>query len=192
MEPRLAVPRTFRQLAEVTRPLSAPQCASSSPSPFSALAGCQQAVAGIQANEAAAAPEAGHRGIHRDNGANHRRTQFSGPDGSQSSSLTSGQAPTGEPLGELVRALRQELPTLDALARGGVQVLAVSGFGPRASVVAFLQDHKIATLKSCQDEDGFFRRARSGYSASDRSCSTRTGRECAIPAIGLDQPGLLG
>jgi thiol-disulfide isomerase/thioredoxin len=47
----------------------------------------------------------------------------------------------------------KELPTLDKLARGGkVQVLAVSqDTGPHASVVAFLQDHHIATLKSYQD-----------------------------------------
>jgi hypothetical protein len=45
------------------------------------------------------------------------------------------------------------LPTLDRLARDGkVQVLAVSqDTGPHASVVAFLQDHHIATLKSYQD-----------------------------------------
>ena len=48
----------------------------------------------------------------------------------------------------------KELPTLDALARTGkVQVLAVSqDTGPRASVVAFLQAHKIGTLEPYQDE----------------------------------------
>lgn len=47
----------------------------------------------------------------------------------------------------------KELPTLDALARtGSVQVLAVSeDSGPHASVVAFLQAHRIATLEPYQD-----------------------------------------
>lgn len=47
----------------------------------------------------------------------------------------------------------KELPTLDQLARTGrVEVLAVSqDSGPHASVVAFLKEHRIATLKSYQD-----------------------------------------
>jgi thiol-disulfide isomerase/thioredoxin len=47
----------------------------------------------------------------------------------------------------------KELPTLDQLARTRkVQVLAVSqDDGPHASVVAFLQAHKIATLEPYQD-----------------------------------------
>ena len=47
----------------------------------------------------------------------------------------------------------KELPTLDHLAKSGrVEVLAVSeDSGPHASVVAFLKDHRIATLQSYQD-----------------------------------------
>lgn len=47
----------------------------------------------------------------------------------------------------------KELPTLDQLAHSGrVQVLAVSeDNGPHASVVAFLKEHRIGTLKSYQD-----------------------------------------
>jgi thiol-disulfide isomerase/thioredoxin len=47
----------------------------------------------------------------------------------------------------------KELPTLDRLAREGtVQIVAVSqDTGPRASVVAFLQAHRIATLEPYQD-----------------------------------------
>ena len=47
----------------------------------------------------------------------------------------------------------KELPTLDKLAREGtVQILAVSqDTGPRASVIAFLQSHRIATLEPYQD-----------------------------------------
>ena len=47
----------------------------------------------------------------------------------------------------------KELPTLDKLAHGGnLQVLAVSqDSGPRASVVAFLQGHRIGTLEPYQD-----------------------------------------
>ena len=47
----------------------------------------------------------------------------------------------------------KELPTLDHVARSGrIEVLAVSqDSGPHASVVAFLKQHRIATLKSYQD-----------------------------------------
>ncbi|HEY6048628.1 MAG TPA: TlpA disulfide reductase family protein, partial [Sphingomicrobium sp.] len=48
-----------------------------------------------------------------------------------------------------------ELPTLDQLARqgnGSLQVVAVSqDMGPHASVVAFLQQHRIASLEPYQD-----------------------------------------
>jgi thiol-disulfide isomerase/thioredoxin len=48
----------------------------------------------------------------------------------------------------------KELPTLDKLASSGkIEVLAVSqDTGPQASVVAFLKEHKIATLKPYHDE----------------------------------------
>ena len=52
----------------------------------------------------------------------------------------------------------KELPTLDRLATaqekaGGVQVVAVSqDSGPHASVVAFLESHKIGTLAAYQDD----------------------------------------
>ena len=47
----------------------------------------------------------------------------------------------------------KELPTLDHLAGSGrVEIIAVSqDSGPHASVVAFLKEHRIATLKSYQD-----------------------------------------
>ena len=47
----------------------------------------------------------------------------------------------------------KELPTLDHLAgTGRLEVIAVSqDSGPHASVVAFLREHRIATLKSYQD-----------------------------------------
>jgi thiol-disulfide isomerase/thioredoxin len=48
----------------------------------------------------------------------------------------------------------KELPTLDSLARSnqGIRVLAVSqDSGPHASVVAFLQAHRIGTLDAYQD-----------------------------------------
>ena len=48
----------------------------------------------------------------------------------------------------------KELPTLDALARSnpGIHVLAISqDSGPHASVVAFLQAHRVATLEPYQD-----------------------------------------
>jgi thiol-disulfide isomerase/thioredoxin len=47
----------------------------------------------------------------------------------------------------------KELPTLDQLARtGSVKVVAVSqDNGPHDSVVAFLKEHRIGTLKAYQD-----------------------------------------
>jgi len=123
-----------------------------------ALAGCQQASQKQEsnANEAAAAPEAeGIKGVHRDNkGKPPPDAQFNGPDG-EPVKLANFK---GKPLlvnlwASWCAPCVKELPTLDALARGGgVQVLAVSqDSGPHASVVAFLQDHKIGTLKSYQD-----------------------------------------
>ena len=49
----------------------------------------------------------------------------------------------------------KELPTLDRLAQtGNIKVLAVSqDSGPHASVVAFLQAHRIATLDAYQDSN---------------------------------------
>ncbi|MFL6764794.1 MAG: TlpA family protein disulfide reductase [Sphingomicrobium sp.] len=122
-----------------------------------ALAGCNQGThQQPAANEAAAAPESGIKGVHRDNKGKPAPTAvFSDPDGKAVKLADF----AGKPL--LVNLWAtwcapcvKELPTLDALARSGaVQVVAVSqDTGPHASVVAFLQGHRIATLEPYQDE----------------------------------------
>jgi thiol-disulfide isomerase/thioredoxin len=128
-----------------------------------ALAGCHKAAEQQQpANQSAGAPtpapdSTGIKGIHRD----HKGQPA--PDASFTDAA--GQAAslaklTGKPL--LVNLWAtwcapcvKELPTLDQLARqgnGSLQVVAISqDMGPHASVVAFLKEHRIATLAAYQD-----------------------------------------
>jgi thiol-disulfide isomerase/thioredoxin len=122
-----------------------------------ALAACQQKAAEQPAanQSAAAAGESGIKGVHRDHaGKNVPAATFTDPDG-KTVSLADFK---GKPV--LVNLWAtwcapcvKELPTLDELARSGaVNVLAVSqDMGPHASVVAFLQGHKIGTLEPYQD-----------------------------------------
>ena len=123
-----------------------------------ALTACQQkAPEQPTTNEAGASPEAvGIKGVHRDHkGEQALRGTFMGPDGK----LVTLASFTGKPV--LVNLWAtwcapcvKELPTLDRLASGGsIEVLAVSqDSGPHASVVAFLKDHQIGTLKAYQDD----------------------------------------
>jgi thiol-disulfide isomerase/thioredoxin len=121
-----------------------------------ALGACHQASnQQPAANQAAAAPDAGVKGVHRDfKGKVEPEAVFDDPDG-KPVSLASFK---GKPV--LVNLWAtwcapcvKELPTLDQLARDGqIQVLAVSqDDGPHASVVAFLQGHRIGTLEPYQD-----------------------------------------
>jgi thiol-disulfide isomerase/thioredoxin len=110
------------------------------------------------ANESAQAPSAaeGIKGVHRDHkGTPAPEVVFSDPDGKPVKLADF----AGKPLlvnlwASWCAPCVKELPTLDALARTHkVQVLAVSqDSGPHASVVAFLQAHKIATLEPYQDD----------------------------------------
>ena len=123
-----------------------------------ALAACQQkAPEQPAANEAeAAAGTEGVKGVHRDHkGEAALAGTFTDPDGRPVMLA----AFKGKPV--LVNLWAtwcapcvKELPTLDKLAAGGaIEVLAVSqDSGPHASVVAFLKDHQIGTLKSYQDD----------------------------------------
>src|SRR3954470_17213999 len=121
------------------------------------LAACQQkASEQPTTNDVAASPEGvGVKGAHRDHkGEAAPAAVFTGPDG-KPAKLDDFK---GKPV--LVNLWAtwcapcvKELPTLDKLAAGGaIQVLAVSqDSGPHPSVVAFLQDHHIGTLKPYQD-----------------------------------------
>jgi thiol-disulfide isomerase/thioredoxin len=124
-----------------------------------ALAACHKpAQQSPSANESAQAPSAaeGLKGVHRDHkGTPAPAAVFSDPDGKPVKLANF----AGKPLlvnlwASWCAPCVKELPTLDALARTGkVQVLAVSqDTGPHASVVAFLQAHKIATLEPYQDD----------------------------------------
>ena len=121
-----------------------------------ALAACQQKAEQQPANESVAAVQGDQiKGVHRDNaGKVAPAAEFNDPDGKPVTIA----AFKGKPLlvnlwASWCAPCVKELPTLDQLARrGGVQVLAVSqDDGPHASVVAFLQAHRIATLKPYQD-----------------------------------------
>ena len=109
------------------------------------------------ANQAAPSAEVGPtKGVDRSHkGTPAPAVQFADPDGKPVKLADFG----GKPLlvnmwASWCAPCVKELPTLDQLARTGrVQVLAVSqDTGPRASVVAFFQAHKIGTLEPYQDE----------------------------------------
>jgi thiol-disulfide isomerase/thioredoxin len=127
------------------------------------LAACQKPTPEQQqpwANEAAAAPAAGEetqiKGVHRGNkGKPAPDVQFNDPSGKP----TTLAAFAGKPVlvnmwASWCAPCVKELPTLDAVAKqsGAPRVIAISqDMGPHASVVAFLQSHKIANLQPYQD-----------------------------------------
>jgi thiol-disulfide isomerase/thioredoxin len=120
------------------------------------LAACHQKTQQQSANESAASvANEGIKGVHR----NHKGTAepavaFNDPDGKPVKLADFKGKPALVNLwASWCAPCVKELPTLDQLARtGGIKVLAVSqDSGPHASVVAFLQEHKIATLVSYQD-----------------------------------------
>jgi thiol-disulfide isomerase/thioredoxin len=128
-----------------------------------ALAACQKPAPEQQqpaANQTAAAPAAGEesqiKGVHRDNkGKAAPDVQFNDPDGKP----TTLAAFAGKPVlvnmwASWCAPCVKELPTLDALSKqpGAPRIIAISqDMGPHASVVAFLQSHKIANLEPYQD-----------------------------------------
>lgn len=108
-------------------------------------------------NEAAATSVGGQgsRGVHRENlGKAAPVVTFYGPDQKPVKLADFGGRPVLVNLwASWCAPCIKELPELDQLAKkGSVQVLAISqDSGPHASVVAFLQAHRIGTLKSYQD-----------------------------------------
>ena len=121
------------------------------------IAACRQAQQPA-ANQSSATPSAeeGIKGVHRDHkGAAEPAAVFTDPDGKPVKLADF----AGKPLlvnlwASWCAPCVKELPTLDQLARSGrVRVLALNqDTGPHASVVAFLQAHKIATLEPYQDD----------------------------------------
>jgi len=124
---------------------------------FLSLAACHRESPQQPTNESAAASAAGEgiKGVHRDHkGTPEPAAVFNDPDGKPVKLADF----RGKPLlvnlwASWCAPCVKELPTLDNLARtGAIKVLAVSqDSGPHASVVAFLQEHKIATLDPYQD-----------------------------------------
>ena len=129
-----------------------------------ALAAChkpaQQSAQQNQATENVAAPSGEVKGVDRSHkGKAAPDVNFKDPDGEETSLAEF----SGKPL--LVNLWAtwcapcvKELPTLDRLkgaqGKDGLQVVAVSqDNAPHASVVAFLEAHKIANLDSYQDEN---------------------------------------
>lgn len=121
-----------------------------------ALAACgpSTSVANNQ-TDAASAATAGVKGVHREfRGRSAPAAKFNDPDG-KSVRVADFK---GRPLlvnlwASWCAPCVKELPTLDLLARTGqVQVIAISeDNGPHASVVAFLKEHQVNTLKPYQD-----------------------------------------
>jgi thiol-disulfide isomerase/thioredoxin len=130
---------------------------------FIVLAACQKPALEQQqpsANEAAAAPATGEesqiKGVHRDNkGKPAPDVRFNDPSGKP----TTLAAFAGKPVlvnmwASWCAPCVKELPTLDTMSKrpGALRVIAISqDIGPHASVVAFLQSHKIANLEAYQD-----------------------------------------
>ena len=120
-----------------------------------ALASCHKSSERTANQSSAAAPEAPGKGADRSHrGQAAPTTGFNDPDGKPMSLKAFAGKPTLVNLwASWCAPCVKELPTLDRLAQSGkIHVLAVSeDDGPHPSVVAFLQAHKIATLKPYQD-----------------------------------------
>jgi thiol-disulfide isomerase/thioredoxin len=124
---------------------------------FAALAACQKPAGSPAANQQATTEPAGPvKGVDRSHrGKAAPDAMFNNPDGEETSLAEF----RGKPLlvnlwASWCAPCVKELPTLDRLAtsNAAVRVLAVSqDMGPHASVVAFLDQHKIADLEAFQD-----------------------------------------
>jgi thiol-disulfide isomerase/thioredoxin len=120
-----------------------------------ALAACHQPASQQSAANQAAPTEVGIKGVHRETkGKAAPDATFQDPDGKPVRlSDFKGKPVLVNLWATWCAPCVKELPTLDQLARkGDIQVLAVSqDDGPHASVVAFLQQHRIASLEPYQD-----------------------------------------
>ena len=122
-----------------------------------ALASCQKGPEPPANESIAAASEASGKGVDRSHqGSPAPGTVFDDPDGNETSLKAFAGKPTLVNLwASWCAPCVKELPTLDQLARAQgskLNVVAISqDDGPHASVEAFLNTHKIATLDSYQD-----------------------------------------
>ena len=122
-----------------------------------ALAACHKAQQQPAANETTEATDTtGIKGVHRQNrGKPAPETIFDDPDGAKTNlAELSGKPVLVNLWATWCAPCVKELPTLDRLAGvdPDLQVVAVSqDMGPHASVVAFLESHKIANLAAYQD-----------------------------------------
>lgn len=131
----------MRHLAALTLLLAIAACSKGTP---------QQ----LPADNGSVAADAGIKGVHRENaGKPAPVATFNDPDGKPVRIADFAGKPVLVNLWATWCApCVKELPTLDELARRGVEVIAVSqDDGPHASVVAFLQGHQIGTLEPYQD-----------------------------------------
>jgi thiol-disulfide isomerase/thioredoxin len=120
------------------------------------LAACHQnAQQAPSANETASTAGVGIKGVHRDSqGKSAPEAAFDDPDGKPVKLADFKGKPVLVNLWATWCApCVKELPTLDKLAKSGaISVVAVSqDTGPHPSVVAFLKEHQISTLKPYQD-----------------------------------------
>jgi thiol-disulfide isomerase/thioredoxin len=123
-----------------------------------ALASCHKASQPPANQTSAAAPEGQVKGVDRTHkGTPAPKTSFNDPDGKETSLAAFAGKPTLVNLwASWCAPCVKELPTLDSLARAQgarLYVVAISQDtdAPHASVVAFLDAHKIRTLDSYQD-----------------------------------------
>ena len=125
---------------------------------LAALAGCQKPAEQPAANQesGAVAETSGIKGLHRSNkGKPAPEATFKDPDGEDITLANFKGKPVLVNLwASWCAPCVKELPTLDQLSRSqpGLEIAAVSqDMGPHASVVAFLEQHKIANLEPYQD-----------------------------------------
>lgn len=122
-----------------------------------ALASCHKPSQPTSNESAATAPAVPGKGVDRAHkGQPAPATSFNDPDGNATSLKAFAGKPTLVNLwASWCAPCVKELPTLDRLAqaqRGKLNVVAISqDMAPHASVEAFLNEHKIATLDSYQD-----------------------------------------
>ena len=153
---RLAARNAGRQLAEGGRRNYRDFMRALLLTAVAALAACHPSAQQPQANEAPGlAAAADPKGVHRDfRGKAAPEAAFNDPDGKPVKLADFKGKPVLVNLwASWCAPCVKELPTLDKLAQTGrVQVVAVSqDNGPHASVLAFLKEHQIGTLKSYQD-----------------------------------------
>lgn len=124
-----------------------------------ALAACQKPSQPVSNQTTAAAPGEPTKGVDRTHrGSSAPATTFKDPDGKATTLAAFAGKPTLVNLwASWCAPCVKELPTLDKLAKskaGALNVVAISqDNGPHASVVAFLDEHQVTTLKPYQDAD---------------------------------------